>query len=235
MFLSDDFIKTFAPLQDAILDELLEKGFYRYGNEMFTTNYILLDDKLMDVFWLRTCVQNVVLSKASKQILKNAKKFSIHLVGSTITDEVEELYSLYRNSVSFSTSESVAYYLHGTEKKQHFNTKQFQIRDKEKLIAVGYFDVGNNSLAGILNFYNPEYKKYSLGKMLMLNKYMYAKNFNMKYYYTGYFAVQSNRFDYKFFPDPNAIQVYNPYEEKWFNLKQYDILNEVLLEKKINI
>ena len=82
-----------------------------------------------------------------------------------------------------------------------------KIRDKNKLIAVGYFDKGFKSIAGIMNIYHPEYNMYSLGKFLMLQKLQYAQSHNMNFYYTGYISTQSTRFDYKTFPDQNAVEV----------------------------
>ena len=49
-----------------------------------------------------------------------------------------------------------------------------QVRDGDKLIAVGYFDKGKTAIAGILNMYHPDYKQYSPGKFLMLKKLEYA-------------------------------------------------------------
>ncbi|MEJ7659632.1 MAG: hypothetical protein WKG07_08390 [Hymenobacter sp.] len=43
-----------------------------------------------------------------------------------------------------------------------------EVRAEGHLIAAGIFDQGTRSLAGIVNFYDPDYRKYSLGKYLML-------------------------------------------------------------------
>jgi arginine-tRNA-protein transferase len=226
MVLSDEFVENYAPIENEFFDKLLEKGFYRTGNHIFTTDYIYLEEKYLDVFWLRTNVQEVKLSESSKKILYHLKKFEVIYRDAEINDEVENLYSLYRKHVNFNTSSSAFAYLHGYEYKQIFNSKMVEIRDKNSLIATGFFDVGLNSLAGILNIYHPDYKKYSLGKLLMLLKYQYALQNNFSYYYTGYFALQNPKFDYKFFPDKNAIQVYIQQIDQWMYMKN---LNKQLL------
>ncbi len=96
------------------------------------------------------------------------------------------------------------------------------------MIAVGYFDKGNNSLAGILNFYHPEYKKYSLGKYLILNKIDFALENDIPFYYTGYISTFYTKFDYKLYPDVNAIEVYLPVEKEWQPYNQFD---KISLEK----
>ena len=98
--------------------------------------------------------------------------------------------------------------------------------DKKQLIAAGYLDKGMHSVAGILNMYHPQYNKDSLGKFMMLQKWQYALANKMEYYYTGYISTGSTRFDYKTFPDPNAVEVFLPLEEKWV---AYNLLNKAFL------
>jgi len=45
-----------------------------------------------------------------------------------------------------------------------------KIRDGAALVVAGYFDIGHQAISNILNFYHPAYKKYSLGKYLILKK-----------------------------------------------------------------
>ena len=83
-----------------------------------------------------------------------------------------------------------------------------------------YFDVGEKCIAGILNFYNPAYIKYSLGKYLMLKKLDFARDNNFDFYYTGYISTETNKFDYKIFPDENAMQVFLPVQKQWLPYQQ---------------
>jgi arginine-tRNA-protein transferase len=67
-----------------------------------------------------------------------------------------------------------------------------------------------------MNFYHPDYKKYSLGKYLMLLKMKYAIELHMQYYYTGYLALGISKFDYKIFPHSSLIEVFIPSLNCWF-------------------
>jgi arginyl-tRNA--protein-N-Asp/Glu arginylyltransferase len=101
-----------------------------------------------------------------------------------------------------------------------------QVRDQDQLIAAGYFDKGSESIAGIMNIYHPEYNKYSLGKLLMLQKLQYALSQNKSFYYTGYISTGSTRFDYKTFPDPTAVEVLLPDKQEW---QPYHLLSKAFL------
>jgi arginine-tRNA-protein transferase len=90
-----------------------------------------------------------------------------------------------------------------------------QVRDKDQLIATGYFDKGQQSIAGIMNIYHPDFQSYGLGKFLILQKLQYAALHSLPYYYTGYISPSSSRFDYKTFPDANAVEVLLPDKKQW--------------------
>ena len=101
-----------------------------------------------------------------------------------------------------------------------------QVRDQGQLIAAGYFDKGERSIAGIMNIYHPQYRNYSLGKFLMLQKLKYTLSQDMLFYYTGYISTESTRFDYKTFPDVKAVEVLLPVEQEWV---PYHLLNKEFL------
>jgi arginine-tRNA-protein transferase len=62
---------------------------------------------------------------------------------------------------------------------------------------VGFFDIGQTSAAGIASFYDPAYKKFSLGKYLIYLKIEYCKKIGLQFFYPGYFVPGYSLFDYK--------------------------------------
>ncbi len=199
------------------LDSLLAKGFYRMQHLMFTCNQTAINYETftIPVFWLRTIVQKVTPGKSALNIQKRCNGFHVQIADAFVDEEIEALYAQYKEHVSFFVSESCKGYLHNEVLPMPFDSKIIQIRDNNKLIAVGYFDKASNAIAGIMNIYHPDYKSYSLGKFLMLQKLEYAFSQNIQFYYTGYISTQSPRFDYKTFPDVDAVEVFLPVEQEW--------------------
>jgi len=138
-----------------------------------------------------------------------------------ITDEVRELYQLYWEYINFITTDRCEEYLHEEGSENPFDSWMIEVRDYGRLVAVGYFDQGQNSIAGILNFFHPDYHGYSLGKFLILQKLDYAVALGYRYYYTGYLSTATEKFDYKLFPDIGAVEVYLPMEKKWVPFQHY--------------
>lgn len=210
--------------KESLLDLLLAKGYYRMQHLMFTCNDTIIneEDGLIPVFWLRTLVDKVSLNKKAQGIIKKCAGFIVTIQPANIDQEIEALHGLYKNHVPFSVSASCKSYLHQEILPDPFEGMMVQVHDKDKLIACGYFDKGLQSIAGLLNIYHPEYYKYSLGKYLMLQKLGYAMKQQMLYYYTGYISTASKRFDYKIFPDADAVEVLLPLEQKWINWNLID-------------
>ena len=103
-----------------------------------------------------------------------------------------------------------------------FNTEVIKITDKNELIAAGLFDKGSNSISGAMNFYNPEYRKFSLGKYLMLEKINYCLRNGIEYYYVGNIVPGIPKLDYKLFVDKNAVEVYDMTTGNWVPYQEWN-------------
>ena len=205
-----------------VLDDYLSFGYYRMQHLLFTTHHtqLGLQQKAQTFFWLRIPVKNILENTTAKTIRKKCAAFTVVFNKARINNGINDLYNSYIKNIDFEAAESCRTYLHDPNIENPFHAKMLQIKDGNTLIAAGYFDVGKTSLAGILNFYNPAYKKYSLGKYLMLKKLDYARNNKMEFYYTGYISTATNNFDYKLFPDKKAIEVFLPLEKIWVPFHQ---------------
>ena len=213
-----------------ILDKFLAAGYYRMQHLIFTTNFITEPDcgTKHPVFWLRTNLKKLKTTKSATSIKKKCASFSVTFKQANITTEIENLYTQYKNSLPLNLSANCYEFLHQPQIPLPYDSKMIEIRNEEELIAVGFFDCGQKSLAGILNIYSPSYKKCSLGKLLMLLKVDYALKENMDFYYTGYFSTSLPKFDYKIFPDARAIEVFLPEENFWiaYESMSKEALNE---------
>lgn len=204
-------------IKGRLLDDYLAEGYYRMLHTVFTTHYTQLDTAgpALPVFWLRTQLANIRENKNALAIRKKCAGFTVSCSPAAITSETEALYSLYHSAVNFNTGSSCYVCMHDSSMPNPFDSRMIEIRDGATLIAVGYFDRGDNSITGILNFYHPGYKKYSLGKYLMLQKIDWAVANGITLYYTGYICIGNTKFDYKLYPDTSAIEVFLPVERIW--------------------
>ncbi len=222
--LEDDFA-VHEKINGQLLDLYLSNGWYRQGFFVFTTHYVspLADNVKYRAIWLRYMVKSVALKRKANSIIAKNKDFTVTCSPLEITDEIIALHHLYANSLSFEITKHLPDFL--MEAKNHtFESHIIAVRDKEKLVACGIFDKGSDSIAGIINFYDPAYKPYSPGKFLILQNYIYCLQNNITWYYPGYYMLGHPLFDYKLFLDKAATKVYIPEIQNWLGLGDFQKL-----------
>ncbi len=215
-------IRYHPEVRGFLLDSYLNQGWFRIGQFIFTTDYVPTNNTDYRVFWLRYRMSNFSFGKKQQKLLTANKHLSIKILPLRITDELNELYQTYYEQLKFPASPSLSYNLFefgGIELTNHnvYDSQLIEIREGQKLIAAGVFDKGTHSLAGVINFYNPTYKKLSLGKYLMLLKLDYARQQQLEFYYPGYIALNFEKFDYKLFPGTEAAEIYDPITNLWYS------------------
>ncbi|MFT3675706.1 MAG: GNAT family N-acetyltransferase [Chitinophagaceae bacterium] len=202
-------------LSGLALDHYLARGWFRMGHTIFTTHLIYLEEQFYPVYWLRIRLHDLHWGKRQRLIQRTNSSFEVQCTPLLLTEEMDELYERYRQSVDFATSPSLIDYLFNGRLHQVFDTRMIEVRDEGKLIAAGIFDKGARTIAGIINFFDPDYAKFSLGKYLMLLKAEWAREHGHLFYYPGYLAVGFKKFDYKLWLQRSATEYFDPHSQQW--------------------
>ena len=232
------FSKVNAPfsLLSDELDEYLEKGWFRMGQALFTTNFLNFKTQFYSAVWLRTDLKSFAPDSTFLKLKKLNAGFQFRIQRFNLTSDKHDLFNLYRGSVPFDASDSLVQLLYGTSGivESIFDTYEVCLYDDEKLIATGVFDMGMNAAAGISSFYHPEYKKHSLGKYLIYLKIEFCKNAGLDYFYPGYFVPGYQSFDYKLSIARDHQYFFSFKKNQWLSAAEfsaeYDLLN-ILLNK----
>lgn len=197
------------------LDFYLGQGYYRMQQDLFTCQFLPFEGRLYTAHWLRLALVRVQWGPEQRRLLRRNARFSATIRPFRLEPEYEELYVRYQAFITFDAAPTVGEVLLGDATHNVFNTHVIELRDGNQLIAVGIFDQGDRTLAGILNFYDPTYRQYSLGKHLMLLKAEYARRLQFDYYYPGYVVHGYPKFDYKLFACAGATEVFNSISGFW--------------------
>lgn len=204
-----------------ILDQFLAKGWYRFGSNIFTTNFLEHEETKFPVHWIRYDVSKIILNRRRKLLCKKNEGFVVKTGPFVYSEELEQLHDLYVDQIDFITGPSLASIMEDVECSV-FDSKMICIYDENVLIGVGVFDVGKNSIAGIKNYFHPEYKKHSIGKYLVLLKLMFCKQNNIGWYYPGYIVPGYAKFDYKLFLDKDHIEAYCFEDDTWVSFNEVE-------------
>lgn len=212
--------RPYFQFQEKHLDILMAHGWFRMGRYMFTVNHIGWHGEIR-VFWARYFLPKVQLSGSARTIQKKSSRFEFICKPLVLNDEIRELFLQYRESVSIDTADTLDEILYRQEAGKNlvdpFPSMVVEMRDSGKLVGAGIFDTGKTSLMGIVNFFLPEYRRYSPGKALMLMKMEWAKEKKMRFYYPGYIAAMDKRFDYKLFAGTEGAELLDPVRMSWIS------------------
>jgi arginine-tRNA-protein transferase len=218
------------------LDRYLAEGWFRMGQTIFTTNFLNFKQKFYSAIWLRIRLSECVFSKSEEKLFRLNGHFSIQIQKANIDQEKENLFTRYRTQVSFEPSSSLQSLLFGKAVDDIYETLEITVRDGEKLIGCGFFDLGKTSAAGITSFYDPAYKKFSLGKFLIYQKITFARTNGLQFFYPGYFVPGYPAFDYKLKLHSNAQEFFELATGSWRGIATFsDELSPIaIMQKKLN-
>lgn len=226
-------------LDPEALDSYLAEGWFRMGQTIFTTNFLNFKNQCYSALWLRIDLNRIKPEKKFIKLQKLNSKFSVEITNATITAEKEELFARYRSQVSFEASLSLHQLLLGSATHNIYNSYEITVRDDDRLIACGFFDVGLAAVAGITSFYDPAYKKYSLGKYLIYSKVNHCQSIGIRYFYPGYFVPGYSHFDYKLKIYFHALEYYELSTKTWCRIEKFssagipiNVIREKLLSLK---
>ena len=223
-----------ARLPGDFLDYYLGQGYYRMGQNLFTCEFLPLDTGLYTTHWLRLSVADATYGPKQRRLFRLNERFKVGVRAFQLTPEYEALYARYYGSIDFDANPSLADLLLDGGTHNVFDTHVLEVRDGQRLIAAGVFDSGTDTIAGIVNFYDPSYHKHSLGKYLMLLKLEHARRHQLAYYYPGYLVHNYPKFDYKLFACPAATEVFSARTHQWrpFSWEEVDRQAAALLAER---
>ncbi|WP_345113627.1 GNAT family N-acetyltransferase [Hymenobacter algoricola] len=197
------------------LDYYLSQGYYRMHQNLFTCRFLPIEGSVYTAHWLRLVLADVHDGPEQRRLRRLNARFAVTLRQFQLTQELEELYAAYLGAITFDAPPTVESFLLDGAEHNAFSTGIVEVRDGARLIAAGIFDTGARALAGIMNFYHPDYRRHSLGKYLMLLKLDHARRQHYDYYYPGYVVQGYPKFDYKLFACPAATQVFDCLTGHW--------------------
>lgn len=200
------------------LDALLALGWYRMNQTIFTTTHSFIDalSDFRPVWWLRFPVDGIQEHASHRRLRRRNAHFQVEYQASYLPHPSHELlYHRYLQSVPFDGYSSIHDALFYDAEHNIYDTYAILVKDGDKLVAMGIFDVGERAGTSILHFYDPAYAPFSLGKYLILLTLDHLRARDGVWYYPGYVVTDAPRFDYKLFLGKQAATYFDPLSQEW--------------------
>jgi leucyl-tRNA---protein transferase len=214
-------------------DKYLHQGWFRMAQSIFTTNFLHFKNEFYSAIWLRVDLSLYSTDSTQEKIFRLNNRFSWKVCKASLDSTKENLFQKYKQGISFETSPTLNHLLFGKGGNDIFNSWEVCVYDQDKLIAAGIFDLGQNAAAGIISFYDPDYKKYSLGKYLIYLKMNYCKERGLAFFYPGYFVPGYPFFDYKLQLGKTALNFFDVMKQEWYPIKSFVKSPFVIMQDKL--
>lgn len=184
------------------MDRYLAGGWFRSCSIFYRSKLICMNEQVYSVVNLRLPLTDYQFPKRLRKLFhRNNRRFRVEFGDLHITPRKSELYELQKPRFQGFTSQTLhEFFFVSEDLRDVFRTREVRVYDtanQNKLVAVSFFDEGQQSIASLLAVYDPAYQKHSLGTYTMLLEVGYGQRQGKKYFYPGYTLDMPSAFDYK--------------------------------------
>jgi arginine-tRNA-protein transferase len=200
--------------------ELIERGFRRFGKMYFRP----ICEGCDECKSIKIDVANYTFSKSAKRVMKKGKDLRVYIQKPTLSHEHLKIFDKYHLAMhekkgwDYNHTSPEHYYSSFVNGHEDFGYEVLYFYE-ERLIAVDLIDILEDGISSIYFYYDPDFAKYSLGKLSLYNQIKYAQNANKKWIYLGYYVKDCPSLSYKAEYKPYLTLDGRPSESeafKWF-------------------
>ncbi len=189
------FVDPDAPKDMRLYERLSEHGFRRSGKHIYRP-YCKNCHACISV---RLPVSQFLPTRSQKRVIKRNRDIDVIKVAAEFNEEHFDLYNRYQQSRHKDG---------GMDKTSRTEYEEFLITDwcdtvfyefrlQEQLVAVATADISASSFAAMYTFFDPEFKKRSLGSYAILWEIEETKRLGLNWLYLGYWIRECQKMNYK--------------------------------------
>ncbi len=189
------FVHPAFELNSDIYSRLIEQGFRRSGNEVYTPHC----QHCQQCVSVRIPVDQFQTNRNQRRCLKKNQLTQTRIKAAVFEQHHYDLYLRYQKQRH--TDSSMA----NTNPDEYIaflasdwcNTLFVEFLIHEKLAAVVIVDLLDNALSAVYTFFDPQLSSYSLGTYAVLWQIEYARKLNLNFVYLGYWIKECRKMSYK--------------------------------------
>jgi arginine-tRNA-protein transferase len=189
------FVHPSISLNTKIYSQLIEQGFRRSGNEVYTPHCPTCSECIPT----RLEVEQFIPNKNQKRCLKKNQQTSIIVKPAHFEQTHFELYLRYqshKHEESDMVNSSKEDYINFLA-SSWCNTLFVEFSINKELAAIAVVDILDNALSAVYTFFEPQFSQYSLGNYAVLWQIEHAKKMQMDFVYMGFWIKDCRKMSYK--------------------------------------
>lgn len=187
---------------------------------LYKVDLLCIESGIFGVVNIRMKLNGFAFRKSQRKRMSRCdRRFTVSIGTAKPDAEKEALYALHRDRFKGFIHPTLNEYLTSGFHRTVFDTREVCVHDGDRLVAVSYFDMGEQSLASLIGLQHPDYRAYGLGIYTMLKEMEFGQSAGFKWYYPGYVLDLPSDFDYKL--DLGEFEYYTP-TKRWGSYSKFD-------------
>ncbi|WP_305908176.1 arginyltransferase [Methylomarinum sp. Ch1-1] len=189
------FVHPSFPMTGQIYSRLIEQGFRRSGNEVYSPQC----PDCQQCISVRVPVRQFKPDRRQRRCWKKNQATTVAIKPAVFDQRHYELYLRYQqhrhadSSMANSSPEEYIDFL----ASRWCNTLFAECLIDDRLAAVAIVDLLDNALSAVYTFFDPQLASYSLGTFAVLWQIEHAKQLELDYLYLGYWIKRCGKMSYK--------------------------------------
>jgi len=189
------FVHPSFSLNTAIYSQLIEQGFRRSGNEVYTPHCPTCSECIAT----RLLVNRFIPNRNQKRCIKKNQQTTVIVKPAKFEQAHYDMYMRYQKhkhmdgDMADSSKDDYINFLASS----WCNTLFVEFSINKELAAVAIVDLLDNALSAVYTFFDPRFSKYSLGTYAVLWQQNHAKELELEYVYMGFWIENCRKMSYK--------------------------------------
>ncbi|MCK5121708.1 MAG: arginyltransferase, partial [Methylococcales bacterium] len=189
------FVHPSFQLNTTIYSQLIEQGFRRSGNEVYTPHCPDCSECIPS----RISAEQFIPSKNQRRCIKKNLQTSVTIKPAKFEQAHYDMYMRYQKQrhqeggMADSSPDDYISFL----ASDWCNTLFVEFSINGELAAIAIVDLLDNALSAVYTFFEPELSSYSLGTYAVLWQIEHAKEMNLEYVYIGFWIKNCQKMSYK--------------------------------------
>jgi arginine-tRNA-protein transferase len=189
------FVHPSFSLNTAIYSQLIEQGFRRSGNEVYTPHCSACSQCIAT----RLVAAQFIANRNQKRCLKKNQNTTVIVKPARFEQAHYDMYMRYQKhrhkegGMADSSNEDYINFLTSS----WCNTLFVEFSIDKELAAVAIVDVFDNALSAVYTFFEPKFSQYSLGTYAVLWEIQHAIEMQLKFVYMGFWIKNCRKMSYK--------------------------------------
>ena len=189
------FVHPSFSLNTAIYSQLIEQGFRRSGNEVYTPHCPTCSECIAT----RLIVNSFTPNRNQKRCIKKNQQTTVIVKPAKFEQAHYDMYMRYQKhkhkdgDMADSSKDDYINFLASS----WCNTLFVEFSINKELAAVAIVDLLDNALSAVYTFFEPRFSQYSLGTYAVLWQQNHAQKLELEHVYMGFWVENCRKMSYK--------------------------------------